>query len=231
MNMQDIMRELESYSDNKSLEHMARYGMDPSRGLGVRIPRLRDMGKRLGKNRDLAFELWAKGMRETMVLASLVDIPKQVTEEQMDAWVTDLYDWESCDQLIMNLFGRSPLAVKKALEWSRRDEEYVKRAGYVIMARLAVTEKKAPDSFFNPFFPLIEEGASDERNAVKKSVNWALRQIGKKNLALNKKALASARRIAKMKSKAAKWIASDAIRELESPQVQNRLKKLASKPE
>lgn len=227
MNLQAIMRELKSYSDNKSLEHMARFGMDASRALGVRIPRLREMGKRLDKNRELAAQLWAKGMRETMVLASLVDIPAQVTGEQMDAWVTDLYDWESCDQLISNLFARSPLAVKKAMEWSHRDEEYVKRAGYVIMARLAVTEKKAPDTLFDPFFPLIEEGASDQRNAVKKAVNWALRQIGKKNAALNKKALASAKRIAAMDNSAAKWIASDAIRELESPAVQNRLKKLA----
>ena len=227
MNMNAIIKELKSCSDTKSLEGMARFGMDSSRALGVRIPRLRDLGKRIGKNRELAAQLWAKAMRETMILASLVDIPKQVTEDQMDDWVTDLYDWETCDQLISNLFARSPLAVKKALEWSHRDEEYVKRAGYVIMARLAVTEKKAPDSLFDPFFPLIEEGAADQRNAVKKAVNWALRQIGKKNAALNKKALASAKRIAGMGNSAAKWIASDAIRELESPAVQNRLKKLA----
>ncbi len=153
-----------------------------------------------------------------------MDDPAKVTEGQMERWVRDFDSWDVCDGCCGNLFDRTRFAYDKAVEWSKKDEEFVRRAGYVLMAELAVHDKKAPDGAFVPFLGLIEKGATDERNFVKKAVNWALRQIGKRNLNLNGKALVVAGRISKMKSGGAKWVASDAIRELKSEAVQRRLR-------
>jgi 3-methyladenine DNA glycosylase AlkD len=160
-----------------------------------------------------------------MIIASLVEEPDMVTEKQMEDWASQFTYWEICDQVVMNLFGRIELGWKKAHEWSTHEHEGTKRAAFVIMARLAVSEKKAEDKLFEEFLPLIEREAGDERNDVKKGVNWALRQIGKRNLALNKKAIATAKKIQKMDSKAGKWVAADALRELESEKIQKRLEK------
>jgi 3-methyladenine DNA glycosylase AlkD len=153
----------------------------------------------------------------------MIDEPEIVTEEQMEHWVKDLDYWEICDQCCMNLFERTIFAYQKAVEWSSRDEEFVKRAGFVLMAHLAVSDKKAKDNDFEMFLPLIIREASDNRNFVKKSVNWALRQIGKRNLNLNCKAIKTANDIQNIDSKSARWIASDAIRELTGEAVQSRL--------
>jgi 3-methyladenine DNA glycosylase AlkD len=153
-----------------------------------------------------------------------VDEPAKVTEAQLERWARDFDSWDICDGVCSNLFDRTPFARGKAIEWSARREEYVKRAGFVLMAALAVHDKKAPDALFREFLPLIEREATDERNFVKKAVNWALRQIGKRNGALNRDAIAAAKRIRRIDSKAARWIAADALRELQSAAVQERLK-------
>jgi 3-methyladenine DNA glycosylase AlkD len=154
-----------------------------------------------------------------------VDDPQHVTEEQMEAWVRDFDSWDICDQVCSNLFDRTLFAYRKVVEWSGRDEEYVKRAGYVLMAALAVHDKKASDEVFLAFLPIIKAGAADERNFVKKAVNWALRQIGKRNAKLNRDAIKAAEEIRKINAKSARWIASDALRELTSEAVARKMMK------
>lgn len=223
MQLEEIMREFKSKSNSKSIEGMARFGITPDKTFGIRIPELRKMAKKIRKNRELARKLWELGYRETMILASMIDVPEQVTEEQLEKWVRDFNYWEICDQTIMNLFEKTEFAYTKAFEWSVSKEEFIKRAGYVMIARLAVSDKKAENQSFIQFFPLIEKGSTDSRIMVKKAVNWALRQIGKRNLKLNKEAIKVAKAIAQLDSTAGKWIAKDAIRELKSESVQKRL--------
>ncbi len=219
----DILKKLKSLAKPEAVEGMAKYGITAKSAYGVSIPNLRKMAKEIGVNHDLAQQLWASDIRETRILASMIDDPKMVTEEQMERWVKDFDYWEICDQCCMNLFGKTKLAYQKCVEWSSREEEFVKRAGFVLMARLAVSDKKADDEQFERFLPLIKREATDNRNFVKKAVNWALRQVGKRNLTLNRKAIETAKEIQKMDSRSAKWIASDAIRELTSERVQERL--------
>lgn len=223
MQLEEIMREFKSKSNLESIEGMARFGITPDKTFGIKIPELRKMAKRIKKDRELAHKLWELGYRETMILASMIDVPEQVTEEQLEKWVRDFDYWEICDQTIMNLFEKTDLAYTKAFEWSNSEEEFIKRAGYVMIARLAVSDKKAEDQSFVQFFPLIKKGSIDSRIMVKKAVNWALRQIGKRNLKLNRKAIKVAKAIAQRDSISGKWIARDAIRELESESVQKRL--------
>lgn len=225
MRYQDILKELKSQGNPDAVAGMARFGITPKKTFGVSLPSMRKMAKTIGKNHELAQKLWQSEIREAMIVGTMIDDPELVTEKQMEDWVLDLDYWEICDQCIMNLFSWTGLAYQKAEEWSNRGEEFVKRAGFVIMARLAVINKKEPDEYFEHFLPIIEREATDDRNNVKKAVNWALRQIGKKNLHLNKKAIATAKRIQKKDSKAAKWIANDALRELTGEKVQERLKK------
>jgi len=158
-------------------------------------------------------------------LASMVDEPDKLTEAQMDSWVLGFDSWDVCDQVCMNLFEKSPLAWKKMTEWSIREEVFVKRAAFALIACLAWHSKTAKDEDFVGVFPILKSGAVDERNFVKKAVNWALRNVGKRNLNLNKAAIELAKEITQMDSKAAKWIGSDAVRELESEAVQKRLRK------
>ncbi len=203
---------------------MARYGITPQKTFGVSIPNLRKIAKEAGRNRNLAQKLWASDIRETRILAGMIDEPVGVTEHQMERWVKGFDYWEICDQCCMNLFEKTRFAYPKATEWSQREEEFVKRAGFVLMARLSVSDKRAEDRPFEKFFPFIKRESTDQRNFVKKAVNWALRQIGKRNLILNEKAIKVAEEIQKMDSKAAKWIATDAILELRSKEVQERLR-------
>jgi 3-methyladenine DNA glycosylase AlkD len=219
----NILKKLKTLSNSKAVEGMAKYGITAKSTYGVSIPNLRKIAKETGVNHDLAQQLWASDIRETRILASMVDDLKMVTEEQMERWVKDFDYWEICDQCCMNLFEKARFAYQKCVEWSSREEEFVKRAGFVLMARLAVSDKKAKDRQFENFLPIIKREATDNRNFVKKAVNWALRQIGKRNLTLNRKAIETAREIQKTDSRSAKWIASDAIRELTSEAVQKRL--------
>ncbi len=203
---------------------MQRYGITPKQAYGVKIPDLRKLAKEVGRDHELALRLWQKDTRETRILASMVDAPRDVTEDQMEAWVGAFSYWEICDQCCMNLFEKTPFAYAKAVDWSDRTEEFVKRSGFVLMARLAVSDKQADDARFVPFFSIIAREAEDDRTYVKKAVNWALRQIGKRSLWLNQQAIEAATAIQSQSSKSAKWIASDALKELNSQAVQSRLK-------
>ena len=194
---------------------MKRFGVDNSKALGVSLPQLRKVAKQIKKDHQLALDLWDTGIHECRIMASLVDDPKLVTPKQMDKWVGDFYSWDVCDQICGNLFDQTPYAIEKALEYSHSEKEYIKRAGFVLMAEFAVHDKKAGDELFIHFFPVIEREAWDDRNFVKKAVNWALRQIGKRNKMLNQLAIQCAERIAQQESKSARWIAKDALAELE----------------
>jgi 3-methyladenine DNA glycosylase AlkD len=224
MDIDDVMRRLRSLSDTKSIEAMKRVGITPSAALGVRIPHLRALAREIGKDHRLALALWEERLRETMILASMTALPPETTEDLMERWAADFYDWEVTDQTCMNLFEKTPFAVPKARQWSDRPEEFVRRAGFVLMARLAVADKKAPDDLFLSFFPEIKQGATDDRAGVKKAVNWAIRQIGKRNRRLNEEAIRFSEQIARIDSRPARWIAADAIRELKSRAVHQRLK-------
>ncbi|MBU1197768.1 DNA alkylation repair protein [Candidatus Micrarchaeota archaeon] len=201
-----------------------------SKAYGVPIPTLYRMAKKIGKNHSLAMQLWKHAWFETRVLAASVAEPAGLTEKQMEAWVKDFDSWTVCDLCCSNLFDKTPRAYEKAFEWSKRNREFEKRAGFVLMAVLAVHDKQASDAKMQRFLPVIVRESSDERVYVKKAVNWALRQLGKRNRFLNKKSIALAKRIRKQDSKAARWIANDALRELESRAVQKRLARLASSP-
>jgi 3-methyladenine DNA glycosylase AlkD len=229
LDLKAILKRLEKEGDPESVKWMAKYGIVSEKVYGVKIPTLRALAKEIGKDRGLARKLWDEGSRETRILASMVEDPKEVSEKQMEDWVKDFDCWEVCDQVIMNLFGYNRLAHDKAVEWSKREAEFEKRAGFALMAKLAVSDKKAGDRRFEHFFPHIKRGAKDERNFVKKAVSWALRQIGKRNLSLNKKAIRLGKDIRKLDSKAARWVGSDVLRELESSKVRERLKARARK--
>jgi len=220
----EVLRDLKSRVKPEKVEGMAKFGITGSKRLGISMPDLRKMGKTIGKDHPLALKLWATKIPDAMILAALVDDPVKVTEQQAESWVKDICSWDVCDQLCMNLFERIPFAYKKIFEWSKRDEEYVKRVPYAMIACIAWHDKDAPDELFTGFFPIIENGSTDERNYVKKAVSRALRHIGKRNTNLNKQALELAKKIKKIDSKAARWIASDVIRELESEAVRRRLK-------
>jgi 3-methyladenine DNA glycosylase AlkD len=203
---------------------MARFGINPDRALGVRVPDLRRLSKEIGTDHRLALALWKTGLHEARILASMVDDPAAVTEAQMESWVGDFDSWDLCDQCCGNLFDKTPFAFVKAIEWATRDEEFPKRAGFALMAWAAVHDKRAADRVFLDLLPIIEREARDERNFVKKAVNWALRQIGKRNPRLHRAALAAAKRMSKRNdSRAARWIGTDAVRELSSEAVKKRL--------
>ena len=210
--------------DPKAVEGMARFGTQSSNSFGVSVPKLRTLAREVGRDHQLALKLWGTGLHDARLLATMVDNPEEVTIDQMDSWVRDFDSWDVVDGSCGNLFDKTPFAVSKAKEWCKREEEFVRRAGFVLMAELAVHDKEAKDIVFLDFLPMIIGGASDKRNFVKKAVNWALRQIGKRNQKLNKAAVSTALKIQRMESGAAKWIASDALRELKSSQVKKRLR-------
>ena len=225
MSADSLVAEMRSMADPRAAAGMARFGIASKGTFGVSMPALRSMARRVGTGHLVALRLWGTGYHEAKILAALVDDPALVTEVQMERWAMDFDSWDVCDQCCGNLFDKTRFAYAKAGEWAQREEEFVKRAGYVLMAELAVHDKEAPDSEFLRFLPLIEEGSSDPRNFVKKAVNWALRQIGKRSLKLNREALRAARRISKRDSASARWVASDAIRELESLRVQKKVRR------
>lgn len=204
---------------------MARYGINLKNTYGISSYELQRLAKEMGKDHSLAQQLWASSIHEARILASMVDKPEMVTDAQMESWVKDIDSWDVCDQCCSNLFDKTKFAYQKAEVWSKREEEFVKRAGFVLMAALSIHDKKAADEDFLKFLPMIKSESPDERNFVKKAVNWALRQIGKRNLNLNKIAIKTAKEIRQIDSKSARWIAGDAIRELTSEAVQKRLTK------
>jgi len=219
----EIIQRIKSLANPENVEGMARFGINPANTYGVSVPVLRKMARETGRDHELALALWASGIHEARLLACFIDRPDMVTEAQMEGWVKDFDSWDICDQCCSNLFDRTPVAHEKAVAWCEREEEFVRRAGFVLMAALSVHDKKASDEVFLRFLPLIKEYATDQRNFVKKAVNWALRQIGKRNPKLNGAALKTAEEIKKIDSRSARWIASDAIRELSSDAVQKKL--------
>jgi 3-methyladenine DNA glycosylase AlkD len=211
-------------TSKKDIEGMARFGINVENALCVSMPKIRKYAKEIGKNHELALQVWDSGIHEAKILAGLIDDREKVTDVQMEKWVSEFDSWDVCDQVIMNLFDKTEFAYKKAKEWAERDEEFVKRAGFAMMASLAVHDKKASNELFIGFLKLIKEKSTDERNFVRKAVNWALRQIGKsRNIELYNIALKTAYEISEIDDKTARWIAKDAIRELESDAVKKRL--------
>ena len=214
MEAHGVLSVLRAHANPANVAGMARYGINSKGTLGVPIPVLRKLAQEAGRNHEMAAELWASGIHEARILATLIDDPARVTRRQMDRWAGDLDSWDVCDQACQNLFRYTPWAFAKAAEWARARREFVRRAGFSLMAGLAVKARTASDAQFEAFFPLIAEAAVDDRNMVKKAVNWALRQIGKRNPSLSVKALATAEEIRNLDSRAARWIAADALREL-----------------
>ena len=225
MRYEDIIEKMKTLSKPENVEGMARYGINPKNNLGISIYQLRPLAKEIGTNHHLALKLWNSKIHDARLLACFIDNPKEVTSEQMDAWANDFDSWDICDQVCTSLFDQSPLAYEKVYKWENNDKEFVKRAAFSIIAGLAVHDKKASDEKFISFLQIIKKQSTDERNYVKKAVNWALRNIGKRNLALNNKALKTAKEIKQIDSKTARWIANDAIRELENKKIIERLKK------
>ncbi len=223
MNYENIMKKLRSFKDPWAIKGMSRYGINPKNNYGISVNRLRKMAKELGTDHDLAKQLWSSGIRDARLLACLIDDPNLVTEEQMEDWVKDFNSWDVCDLCCGHLFDKTEMAYKKAIQWSNSEEEYIKRAGFSLMAWLAVHDKDTDDDNFVEFLEVIEKAATDERKYVKKAVNWALRQIGKRSIYLNDRALATAGNILQIDQKTAQWIANDAIRELTSEAVKGRL--------
>jgi 3-methyladenine DNA glycosylase AlkD len=223
--VEEVLDMLKAQARPEQLEGMARFAMTGERRLGVSVPDMRRIARTAGKDHRLALALWQTGIPEAMMVASMVDRPEEITEAQMEAWVKNLNAWDVCDQVCMNLFDKTPLAWGKIREWSGREEEFVKRAAFALIASLAVHDKKAPDESFIQLMPLIQAGARDERNFVKKAVSWALRSIGKRNPHLQGVALEAARELRDMESKSAKWVAADAIRDLAGETTQRRLQR------
>jgi 3-methyladenine DNA glycosylase AlkD len=223
MTVGEIVAELRGMESEHNRQGMARFGIATEHALGISVADLRKLARRAGKDHALAEQLWDTGLHEARILASIVDVPAEVTEEQMERWVRGFDSWDLCDQCCGNLFWQTEHAARKAFEWSEREPEFEKRAGFALMAYIAWHDKGAPDDFFLSFLPVIEREAGDRRNFVRKAVNWALRHIGKRNAALNAAAITLAQSILDSGDRDARWVASDALRELTSDAVRGRL--------
>jgi 3-methyladenine DNA glycosylase AlkD len=216
MCLDEALKALKDRADPESVSGMRRFGVDGQVVWGVRVPEIRKIARQFAPDHALALALWDSGVHEARLMATLVDDPGQVTDAQLEKWVGEVDSWDLCDGLCTNLIRHTPFALEKIHAWVRRPEEYIRRAGFVMMAVLAVHEKGEPDSYFRAFFPLIREGALDNRNFVKKAVNWALRQIGKRNPNLRAEAWAMAQSLLSLDSRSASWIAHDALREFDA---------------
>lgn len=223
MHGSEVLIVLKNLGDPRNVAGMARFGIRPAVALGVPKPALRKLARNLGRDHDLAQELWGAGVHEARVLASMVDDPAKVTADQMDTWAKDFDNWDICDQCCLNLFWKTAFAYEKAEEWSADGGEFVKRAGFVLMACLAIHDKKSGNAAFRRLLTIIKRESTDDRNFVRKAVNWALRQIGKRNATLRRKATEVALELQQAESKSARWIGSDALRELSSEAVRRRV--------
>ena len=223
--VKDVLDKLHGKAQPEQLKGMAKYGIPVEQRLCVSVPDMRKLAKEIGRNHKLALDLWRTGIAEARILAAMVGDPDKLTEEQMEDWVKGINSWDVCDQVCMNLFEKNQLAWKKIVHWSEREEEFVKRTAFSLIACLAWHDKQASDEKFIELLPVVIRGATDERNFAKKAVNWALRNIGKRNLNLNEAAIDAAKEIKRLDSKAARWVAADAIRELESDAIQSRLRR------
>lgn len=208
------MDELLQLADSTYLEGSKRFGIEAKNGLGISMPSIRLLARTIMKDHDLALQLWETEIHEARILASLVDVPQKVTYDQIIFWTEDFYSWDLCDQVIGNLFIKTDYPLVLAIPLTERHEEFVKRAGFVMMAAMAIHRKEMKDAAFLPFLDQIEKMSDDSRNFVKKAVNWALRQIGKRNPTLKKACIETAERILLQDYSSARWIAKDALREL-----------------
>jgi 3-methyladenine DNA glycosylase AlkD len=213
-NIASILNELQSLANPENVAGMARFGITGKNLLGISVGQLRTLARRIGRNHALAGELWSSGIFEARLLAAFVAEPARVTRRQANSWARDFECWADCDGLCIHLFRKTPFAHELALSWSRRREELVKRAGFTMIATLAVHDKMAGDAVFRGYLDRVLAESADERHNVKKGLNWALRQIGKRNPSLNREAIRMATVIQQQDSRAARWIASDALREL-----------------
>jgi 3-methyladenine DNA glycosylase AlkD len=211
---EDVVTELEKLGNPKDAAGMARFGITAKRVLGISTPSLRLLARRVGKNHELAVQLWKSGIFEARILAAFIAEPDRLTKRLARSWAGDFENWADCDGVCIHLFRKTGFAHELAVEWIEESSEYVKRAGFTMMATLAVHDKAAPDKVFLDYLPLIEAAADDERNGVKKAVNWALRQIGKRNPKLRIAAIRTGESIRARGTRSSRWIASDALREL-----------------
>lgn len=224
MEYEEILEKFESLKNPKNVAGMARFGIRPkTKVYGISIPELRKIAKIIGKNHKLALRLWNSKIHESRLLAGFIADSKKFTEQQMEKWIQGFDSWDVVDQVCSNLFDKTKFSYKKIFELAKREKEFEKRTAFALMACLAVHDKNLKDKDFIKFFPLIKKASTDERNFVKKAVNWALRQTGKRNKNLNSKAMELAKEIQRIESKSAKWVANDAIRELSSKKIKNRL--------
>jgi 3-methyladenine DNA glycosylase AlkD len=222
------LKELRALGEQRNVDGMAHYGIRAKVVYGVAKPKMDLLARRIGKDHQLALELWASGVHDARILAGMIDVPDEVSADQMERWARDFDNWDVCDGTCCHLFVFAAPARKKAFLWCRRKEEFIKRAGFALMAYLAYRDKQASDAQFRKMLPLVEREAYDERNFVRKAVNWALRNIGKRNLRLNHEAIRAAERIRRQGTRPARWIAADALRELQGAAVQARLRRKAT---
>lgn len=223
--LERVIDELRKNYNQKNIDGMARFGINVDKAFGLNAPKIKSIAKDIGTNHELALELWESGYHEARAIAFLIDDPRLVTKAQMNKWVRDFKSWDICDGTCCYLFEKTPHAIEKIFDWAHKKEEFIRRASFSLMAYIAVHQKERSDKEFLEFFPLIKMYSTDERNFVKKAVNWALRQIGKRSKFLNKEAIKVAREIEKIESKSARWIAKDALRELTNPKILARIKR------
>lgn len=221
--LDEALNRLQDLARPDQLMGMAKFGLTGDRRLGISVPEMRRLAKQIGKDHQLALDLWQTQIPEAMMVASMIDDPKLVTGAQMDEWVKDFQAWDVCDQVCMNLFEKTPLAWQKVVEWSQREEEFVKRAAFALIACLAWHDKSASDQALLDLLPITKSAAVDGRNFVKKAVSWALRTIGKRNAILHGYAVATAEELKAIDAKSAKWIGADVIRDLSSATTHKKL--------
>lgn len=218
-----LIARLEGLASPADAAGMARFGIGGAHVLGISVKTLRTIARETGRNHALAQELWASGIHEARILASIVDEPTRVDADQLERWVVDLDSWDLCDQCCTNLFVRTPFAQAQALAWSEREAEFIKRAGFVLMVQVAGKDRRAPAALLHAYLARAEREAGDERNFVKKAVSWAIREIGQRSPELNAAAVDVARRLQTSDVRAARWVGADALRELTSEKVAQRI--------
>ncbi len=224
-NVEEIISRFSKLHNQKNIEGMARFGINSEKAFGVPMPVIRKMAKEIKRDHKLALQLWETEIHEARILAALIADPNQVTNELIDNWTSEFDSWDVCDQCCMNLFDKTSFAYEKAIELSTNEKEFVKRAGFALMASLAMHDKKADDNKFFPFFNAIKLQSNDERNFVWKSVNWALRQIGKRSFYLNGIVIGVSHEILDLNTKAGNKIAKNAIKELTNEKILARIKR------
>ena len=225
MQLEEVLDQLNKMSNPKNVEGMKRFGIKHEKNLGISVTELRKFAKKIGKNHELAVKLWNTTIRDARMVAACIEDPLTVSEKQVESWLKDIKCWDLCDHCCGHFFDKLPYAYEKAIEWSKRSAEFEKRAAFSVVAWLAVHDKKKDDEWFEDFLKIIKRESTDERNYVKKAVNWSLRQIGKRNWDMNKKAIKTSEELIRTKDKTARWIGKDALRELKSEKVKARLNK------